>query len=202
LSIIGVIRWRPVVQPTYGNSLGIITPLRKIIGTTERFNFKCERERPAERIIETMRKICSADKSWKSLDAASLDKLYANDEFGQILTSTDLESSPSLEAQALPPPAKFSNSRHKLMEKHDDDTSSPSTALSSSSSDTILTFPFAEDDCSDFAAVQEKFLCLAINAPQPSTLQKAELRKLQRKLNFVLGLQNEAERRRQGCCGW
>ena len=145
------------------------------------------------------RKLCSADKSWKSLDAASLNNLYEFVGSVECLTSNDLESYPSSEALTLPPPAKFSNSRRKLqldVEINDAGASTPSMTLSSSSSDTMLSFPFAEDDLPEPLVLQE-FICNADNASQPISPQKAARRKLQREANFALGLQNEAERRRQ-----
>jgi hypothetical protein len=143
------------------------------------------------------RKLCSADKSWKSLDAASLNTLYESVGSGKCLTSNDLESYPSSEALALPPPAKFSRRKLQLdMETNDAGASTPSKTLSTSSSDTMLSFPSAEDDFADSLVLQE-FFCDADNASQPISPKKAARRKLQREANFALGLQNEAERRRQ-----
>ncbi len=74
---------------------------------------------------------------------------------------------------------------------------SPMASPSSSSTDTLLSFAFTDDSDCQCKVLQEDIFC---NSPQPVSPQKAALRKLQRMSNFALGLQNEAERRRQGRC--
>jgi hypothetical protein len=148
------------------------------------------------------RKLCTADKAWKSLDAASLDKAYDTIVPDRCLASTDLESYPSSKSPTLPPPAKFFISRRKqseMMETRDAGASSPLTPSSCSSTDNVLSFLFEGSVGSDSPVLQGDYFYLAEYAPQPLSPQKAARRNLQRKVNFALGLQNEAERRRQGC---
>ncbi len=142
------------------------------------------------------RKLCTADKSWKSLDAGSLNETYVKNLSAQGLASADFESYPSSETQKLPPPAKFFNSRQKLldMETGRTDSTSPLVSPASSSTDTMVSFPFS--DGPESPASREDCFC---SLYQPVSPKKAALRNLQRKSNFVVGLQNEAERRRQGC---
>jgi hypothetical protein len=151
---------------------------------------------------QNSRKLCTADKSWKSLDAGSLAKIYDKDVSGQCLSSADLESHPSSEACTLPPPAKFSNSRRKLleMEIHDVGVSLPSMSPTACSTDTVFNFSFT--NCSNIPVLLDDLSCLVDIAPQPTSPQKAVRRNHRRKMNFSLGLQNEAERQRQRRRGW
>ncbi len=140
---------------------------------------------------------CKMRKSWNSwkLDAGTLNESCDTNAFCRFLPSTDLESYLLSETPTLPPPAKFSDSRRKLLERSVA-TTSPLMSPPSSSTDSTLSFAFS--DCSDFPVLQEDFFFLAAYAPQPMSPQKLAGRNHQRRMaNFILGLQNEAERRRQ-----
>jgi hypothetical protein len=154
------------------------------------------------------RKLRPADKSWKSLDAGSLNKIYDNEGSGQALASTDLESYHASEDLTLPPPAKFSKSRLKLpeIEANDASTSCSTDTMGIESISYGADTRDADGNLSftlDFPSAQEDFVYLAYSgSPKPISQQKAERRKLQRKVNFALGLQSEAERRKQGRSRW
>jgi hypothetical protein len=141
-------------------------------------------------------KLCSAYKSWKSLDPELMTEIYDRNVSGR--TSTDLESYSSFEAETLPPPTKFADSRRKLLEMEAHGTPTPVMSPTSSSSDDVLNFPFS--NCSDFPVLDVDLFCLVDIATQLTSSEKAARRIYQRKSNFVRGLQNEAERRRQGGC--
>ena len=141
-------------------------------------------------------------KSSKSLDTQALDKAQYEDlkkKSSELSASAkDLFEMNGTFAEELPPPAKFFSSP-----RQDKGVETPKTPIFSSSVDfahELHTESIADPKSNvEDGSVPELVDCdtCSDSNPSPLLLQHTDHRDSRRKMNFVVGLQNEAERRRQ-----
>ena len=143
-------------------------------------------------------------KSSKSLDTQAIDKAQCEDlkrRPSELSASAEdlFEMNGSL-AEEFPPPAKFF-----LSSRQDKGAETPKTPIFSSSVDLprefhteLIVDAKSNEEDGSVPELVDCDTCLSSDSnPSPLLLQHADRHDSRRKMNFAVGLQNEAERRRQ-----